>query len=150
MIKAIHPLAGAVAILTILTFWLSTALTELFGSEALVVTIKTAIPWGLLVLIPALAAAGGTGLKLANGRRGGLIGAKAKRMPLIALNGILVLIPSALFLAYKARAGVFDTSFYAVQFIELLAGAANITLLSLNMRDGLRMKGWLRRRVGDT
>jgi hypothetical protein len=35
-------------------------------------------------------------------------------MPLIAANGILVLIPSALFLASKARAGQFDTSFYAV------------------------------------
>lgn len=147
MIKVIHPVAGAVAILTIAAFWLSTALTELFGSEALIVTVKTAILWGFLVLIPALAAAGGTGLKLANGRRGGLVGAKTKRMPLIALNGILILIPSALFLAYKARAGVFDTSFYTVQFIELLAGAANITLLSLNIRDGLKMKGRLRRQA---
>jgi hypothetical protein len=36
--------------------------------------------------------------------------------------------------------------FYAVQALELVGGAANITLLSLNMRDGLRMKGRLRRR----
>jgi hypothetical protein len=56
-----------------------------------------------------------------------------------------VLVPSALFLAYKARAGAFDASFYAVQVLELVAGATNITLLSLNMRDGLTMKGWLRR-----
>jgi hypothetical protein len=32
-----------------------------------------------------------------------------------------------------------------VQALELAAGAANITLLGLNMRDGLKMKGWLRR-----
>jgi hypothetical protein len=32
-----------------------------------------------------------------------------------------------------------------VQVLELAAGAANITLLGLNLRDGLRMKGWLRR-----
>ena len=146
MIKLIHPIAGAVAIATIATFWLSTALSELFGSHELIASVKTAIPWGFLLLIPALAAAGGSGVILAKGRRAGLIGAKFKRMPFIAANGILVLIPSALFLASKAQAGEFDGNFYAVQALELLAGATNITLLGLNMRDGLKMKGWFRRR----
>ena len=59
MIKTIHPLAGTLALLTIGTFWLSTALAELFASEATVAIVKTAIPWGFLVLIPALMAAGG-------------------------------------------------------------------------------------------
>ena len=31
MLRIIHPVAGAVAILTIATFWLSTTLTELFA-----------------------------------------------------------------------------------------------------------------------
>ncbi|MCC6887409.1 MAG: hypothetical protein IT536_02525 [Hyphomicrobiales bacterium] len=143
MTKIIHPLAGTIALLTIATFWLSTALSELFASEATVVAVKTAIPWGFLVLIPALAATGGSGLALAKDRRVGLIGAKLRRMPLIAANGILVLVPAALFLAFKARAAAFDASFYAVQVLELVAGAANITLLGLNMCDGLRMKGHL-------
>lgn len=146
MIKLIHPIAGALAIFTIATFWISTATSELFGSQALVVAVKTMIPWGFLILVPALAAAGGTGFKLARGRRAGLVGGKAKRMPLIALNGILVLIPCAFFLAHKAQAGAFDTSFYLVQGLELLVGAANFTLLGLNMRDGLKMKGRLRRK----
>ena len=146
MYKVIHPLAGTVAILTISTFWLSTALAELFGSTSVVVAVKTAIPWGFLLLIPALAAAGGSGFAMSKGRRSGLVGAKFKRMPWIAANGILVLIPSALFLASKARVAEFDTSFYAVQALELVAGAANITLLGLNMRDGLKMKGRFRSR----
>ena len=146
MLKIIHPVAGALALLTIASFWLSTALSELFASEATVIAVKTAIPWGFLVLVPALAAAGGSGLALAKGRRAGLVGAKLRRMPLIAANGILVLIPAALFLAFKARAAEFDTAFYAVQALELVAGAANITLLGLNMRDGLKMRGRLRRR----
>lgn len=146
MLKIIHPLAGAIAILTIAIFWLSTAVVELIGSAATVVAVKTTIPWGFLLLIPALAAAGGSGLALATGRRGGLIGAKLKRMPFIAANGVLILIPSALYLAFKARAGEFDASFDAVQALELAAGATNIALLGLNMRDGLRMKGWLRAR----
>ncbi len=146
MLKIIHPLAGATAILTIAIFWLSTAVVELIGSAAAVVAVKTTIPWGFLLLIPALAAAGGSGLALAAGRRGGPIGAKLKRMPFIAANGVLILIPSALYLAFKARAGEFDASSDAVQALELAAGATNIALLGLNMRDGLRMKGWLRAR----
>ena len=144
MIKIIHPMAGTLALLTVATFWLSTAFVELFASQAAVIAVKTAIPWGFLLLIPALAAAGGSGFVLSKGRRVGLVGTKLKRMPIIAANGILVLIPSALFLASKARAAEFDTSFYAVQALELAAGAANITLFGLNLRDGLRMKGWLR------
>ena len=63
------------------------------------------------MLVPALAAAGGSGFALAKGRRAGVIGTKIKRMPLIAANGLLILIPSALFLASKAREGAFDSGF---------------------------------------
>jgi hypothetical protein len=31
MLKMLHPVAGAIALLTISTFWLSTLFTELFG-----------------------------------------------------------------------------------------------------------------------
>ncbi len=146
MIKIIHPIVGVIALLTIGTFWLSTALTELFASQAAVTAVKTAIPWGFLLLIPALTAAGGSGFSLAKGRRTGLIGTKLKRMPIVAANGILILILSALYLASKAQAGEFDTAFYAVQALELAAGAMNITLLGLNMRDGLKMTGRFRRK----
>ncbi len=146
MTKVIHPVAGTIALSTIATFWFSTVLSELFASQAAVIAVKTAIPWGFFLLVPALAAVGGSGLALAKGRHAGLVGAKAKRMPVIAANGILILIPAALFLAYKARHGEFDSIFYAVQALELVAGAANISLLGLNMRDGLMMKGRLRRR----
>jgi hypothetical protein len=147
MMRFVHPVAGTLAILTIATFWTSTALSELFGSPAAVTAIKTAIPWGFLVLVPALAAVGGSGFALAKGRRPKIVAAKIGRMPLIAGNGLLVLIPSALFLASKADAGAFDAGFYAVQAVELVAGAANIVLLGLNMRDGLRMTGRLHHRT---
>ena len=65
---------------------------------------------------------------------------KAKRMEIIAANGILILIPSAFFLASKAQAGAFDTMFYVVQAAEIIAGATNITLLPMNMRDGLALR----------
>ena len=144
MKKLVHPLAGAIALLTIASFWSSTLISELSGSVEAVVAVKTAIPWGFLLLIPALAAAGGTGFSLAGGRAKGLAAIKLKRMPVIAANGLLILVPSALFLAWKASAGEFDAAFYGVQAIELVAGAANLVLLGLNMRDGLRMTGRLR------
>ncbi|MCK1395755.1 hypothetical protein [Bradyrhizobium sp. 1] len=145
MTKLIHPVAGTLALLTIATFWLSTALSELFASEATVIAVKTAIPWGFLLLIPALAATGASGFARAKGVRTGMIGKKLKRMPFIAANGLLVLIPAALSLASKARAGELDTAFYTVQALELIAGATNITLLGLNMRDGMKLTQWRRK-----
>ena len=151
MIKIVHPFAGGLALLIIVVFWVSTVVSELFASQQSVVFVKTAIPWGILLLIPAMAAAGGTGFFMTRkGRRVGLAGAKAKRMKFIGANGFLILIPSALFLASKAGALEFDAAFYAVQGLELVAGAANIALLSLNMRDGLKMKGRLRRKPAVT
>ncbi|RVV97090.1 hypothetical protein EKE94_15645 [Mesobaculum littorinae] len=147
MVKIIHPVAGGIALLTIAIFWLATALGELFGSVSTIVAIKSAIPWGFLLLIPALAATGGTGFNLAKGRRPKLITTKIKRTAACAANGLLVLVPSAVFLAFKARAGELDAVFYAIQALELIAGAANITLLGLNMRDGLKMTGRFRRRA---
>ena len=145
MIKMIHPVAGATAIFMIATFWLSTVVSEALGAQSTVIAVKTAIPWGFLILVPALMAAGGSGFKLAGKRRAGLVATKLKRMPFIAANGILVLIPSALFLASKASNAEFDVIFYSVQALEIVAGAVNLTLLVLNMRDGLKMKGRLRR-----
>lgn len=144
MPRIIHPLAGMIALLTISTFWLSTAISELFLSESAIVAVKTAVPWGFLLLVPALAATAGSGVFLSRGQRKGLVGTKLKRMPFIAANGLLILIPAALFLATRARTGEFDAIFYVVQAVELIAGAANITLLGLQMRDGMKLTRWRR------
>lgn len=66
---------------------------------------------------------------------------KKKRMPFIAVNGLFVLVPSAIFLNRWAALGAFDTMFYLVQSVELVAGAANLTLMGLNIRDGLKISG---------
>ena len=69
----------------------------------------------------------------------GLLAGKLKRMRLIAANGILVLVPSVLFLAWKAGCGEFDAAFIAVQCVEFAAGSLNLALMGLNIRDGLRL-----------
>lgn len=144
-----HLLAGLLATLTITTFFLSTVLVELVGSQEAVATVKRLIVLpGLLILVPAIAATGGSGFSLAKARKGQLIDAKKKRMPFIAANGLLVLIPCAIVLNHWAAAGEFDTTFYAAQALELLAGAANLTLMGLNIRDGMKLSG--RFRAGST
>lgn len=143
MKKIIHPVAGAFAILCIATFWLSTISSELSGSQTMIALVKRAIPWGFLLLIPALMITGASGFALARDRRGERVEAKIRRMPWIAANGVLLLIPAALFLAGKAKNGEFDSGFYAVQALELLAGAANLALLGFSMRDGLKSNGRL-------
>lgn len=140
MLKVLHPIAGGLALAVITSFWLSTVLAEAFTGPAVVTLVKTWIPWGFLLLVPLLAFTGLSGFRLARPMRGALVDAKSKRMPVIAFNGIIILIPCALYLAAKAQAGAFDTSFYVVQAVELIFGATNIVLMLLNMRDGLRMK----------
>ena len=61
-------------------------------------------------------------------------------MPFIAANGLFILLPCAFFLYYRAVAGQFDAVFYAAQTLELLAGATNLLLLGLSMRDGLAIR----------
>ena len=145
VIRRIHMSAGIVAFLTILAFWTSTVGSELFGSHAAVAAVKHSILWGMLLLIPAMAAVGSTGFNLAGRSTAPTVVAKKRRMPVIALNGLLVLVPAAFFLAWRSAAGLFDATFYAVQAIELAAGAVNLVLLGLNMRDGLRVTGRLTR-----
>ena len=143
MLKRIHPIAGIVAFLTILTFWMSTAVSELFLPIDAVIAVKQAIPWGLLVLVPALVITGATGFRLAGASTDPPVLRKKRRMPFIAGNGIVVLIPAALSLSALATRLEFDSLFYSIQAIELIGGAINLALMSLNIRDGLRLSGRL-------
>lgn len=141
MKKRVHSIASMLATMTIAIFFLSTILVELFGTHEAVAFVKNLIlvP-GLFILVPAIAVAGGSGQILSKSRRGKLVDAKKKRMPFIAANGLLVLIPCAIVLNCWASEGKLDEMFYLVQGIELLAGAVNLTLMSLNIRDGRKLR----------
>lgn len=145
MIPALHKLSAILAILIIAALWVATAVSEIFLTHSVVIAVKSGVPYGVALLIPVMATAGATGLRLAKGRRGRVLGAKVRRMPIVAANGVLILIPAAFYLAAKAQAGSFDATFYSVQALELAAGAANLTLLALNIRDGRRMTAGRRR-----
>ncbi|NVO58011.1 hypothetical protein HW561_19620 [Rhodobacteraceae bacterium B1Z28] len=149
MLRAIHPIAGIVGFLTILVFWSSTVYSELFTTHATVAAVKSMVLNGLFILVPAMAIVGATGMSMGRRRKDAPAVAKKKRMLIIAANGLLILVPAAFFLSTKANAGSFDTSFYVVQVVELIAGATNLTLMGLSIRDG-RAMGARRRNASRT
>lgn len=142
MLKIIHLIAGIVATLTIATFFTATVIAELFGTAQEIVFVKNLIVTpGLFILIPAIALTGMTGFKLSQTHQGKLIAVKQIRMMFIAANGLMILLPAALHLQHLAGLGTYNTLFYLIQGVELLAGAVNLVLMSLNIRDGLRFSG---------
>jgi len=60
-------------------------------------------------------------------------------MRVIAANGVLCLVPCAVALWYLAQQGELGPTFYAVQAVELAAGAVNVTLIGLNIQAGRRL-----------
>lgn len=137
----VHAIAGFIGFLMIALFWTSTVYSELFTDHATIAAVKAAILKGMFIFLPAMAIVGASGMSLGGKRHDRLSLAKKKRMPIIAANGLLILLPAALYLESKAASGAFDTIFYAIQVLELIAGAANLTMMGLNIRDGLTLTG---------
>lgn len=139
----IHGIAGTTAMLIITSFWISTLVSEIFLDYAAVAAVKHAIVYGIFLLVPFMAATGGSGFALGKSRKGYLLDQKKKRMAIIGANGLLVMIPAAIFLNGKAAAGEFDALFYVVQVVELIVGVVQLTLMGMNFRDGLKLAGRL-------
>lgn len=141
----LHATSGMFGLLIILTFFTATVVVEIGGDVVAIAAVKRAIAYGLIALIPAMAAAGITGMKLGGDSGAPAIRVKQRRMRIIGANGAFVLVPCALALHLLAQADSFGTAFYVVQAVELIAGPVNIGLMALNVRDGLRLSGQLRR-----
>lgn len=141
----IHAAAGTLALCCIATFWTSTLIAELCLTPTAVCVVKQAIATiGIPLLVVAMAITGATGASLGKGRNGRLLEQKKQRMPFIAGNGVLIMIPSAFFLYAKAAAGQFDLWFTVVQCLELLVGLLQLTLMGKNFVAGWRLAGKLR------
>ena len=139
-LRKIHAIAGAAAFLLIAVFWSSTVISELFGSPQTVAAIKQRILYALFGLIGCMIIAGVSGMKMGGKSHYPPIAAKRRRMPIIAANGIFILLPCAFFLASRAAVEQFDSLFYAVQTLELIAGTTNLILLGLSMKQGFALR----------
>lgn len=141
-LSIVHKTAAMLALSLIIIFFTSSIIVELLGSQESILTVKTAILYGIGLLISAMAVTGITGAKLAAKRRAlpTPLVRKKKRMPFVACNGLLVLTPLAIYLQHLANLGEFGELFYTLQGIELVAGGVNIYLMVLNIRDALALK----------
>ena len=138
----IHKTASIIATLCVATFFISTLMVEFFGTEEMIVLVKSLIVMpGIFILVIMMALTGATGFALAKNRKGEIVQNKKRRMPIIAMTGIFILIPAAIYLNNWASAGLFDTRFYIVQAIELLAGATNLILMIKSIQDGKKLRG---------
>ncbi|MBY5945024.1 hypothetical protein KUW02_07175 [Photobacterium rosenbergii] len=135
----IHRLAGGLAFLLIVTFFISSVAVDLLGDSVQIAAVKQAILYGVGVLIPAMMATGISSAKLYSGKAKGALATKQLRMKLAAVNGTLILLPAAVVLAQWSAVGQFDVWYWRLQGLELIAGATNAILLGLNIRDGVRM-----------
>jgi len=136
----IHKISGLIAFILIASFFVSSLFVDMFGDKTAVISVKSNIFAAIWLLIPLMAITGMTGMKMAPKVTSGPIGAKKKRMPFVALNGLLVLLPAAYFLKEMAINGEFNSLFYTLQTIELLAGFINLSLMGMNIRDAMTLK----------
>lgn len=135
----VHATGAVSTVLLLSAFWSSTVVSELFLSPVAVAHVKQGIAYGIPALVLAMAVTAGTGFSMGGKGKLPLLVAKRKRMPFIAVNGLLILVPAAIFLALRATAGIFDGWFYSVQALEILVGGMNLALIGLNIRDGFRL-----------
>jgi len=151
MIKfLIHGIAAVTAVICITTFLCSTLISELVQNHELIAEVKHRIATaGLPVLILAMMAAGLTGKVLA-GQGSRKTTLKKKRMQLLMLIGVVVMIPSALFLDHKASAGEFDRYFYGIQMVEVILGLIQLRLVGKNFIAGMKMSGRFRGRLSES
>ncbi|HEY0640398.1 MAG TPA: hypothetical protein VGD67_22435 [Pseudonocardiaceae bacterium] len=141
MRSRVHAVAGVLG-LTLITLFLTTSVVvELVGDRATIAAAKQWILYGVAVLIPCLIVAGASGRSMMGPQPGPELRAKQRRMFVIAAVGLAVLTLCALLLQQLSAAGEFGLTFTLVQTVEFVAGAVNVTLMSLNVRAGLRLTG---------
>jgi hypothetical protein len=124
----VHLAAAVGAVAVVVTFLVSSAVTELIGTAGTVHALRHGIVLGLPLLIACLATAALTGRRLGGRSRAPVVRRKRRRMQVIAATGLVVLVPCAVLLNYQAMP--------ALEITELAAGGLNLALLVLNFRDG--------------
>lgn len=137
--KRIHKMAAVIAFLMIVSFFSSSLFADIFGDHEIIAQVKQTILYSVGLLVIAMMTTGITANKLYGAKVQGALAVKQKRMKIAAANGVVILIPAAIFLARWSVAGQFDSLYWTVQGIELIAGATNAILLGLNIRDGIRL-----------
>ncbi|QKT05025.1 hypothetical protein HUS23_09025 [Ectothiorhodospiraceae bacterium 2226] len=147
MLRTVHAVAGALVFVLLLAFLGTTVVAELLLTEQALVCVKRAIAWAMALYVPLLLLTWASGAALGPADDP-VVARKRRRTHLVVVKGVVVLVPLAIFLYLRARAGAVDALFYTVQAAELVVGAANAVLVGLNIRDGVRLRARDRRLGG--
>ena len=142
-IVTIHLIATIGAVLTISTFFTISMIAEIRGDEDYIRSVKAFILYALPVMILAMPTLKITGDRLAAKSINSLISAKAKRMKLVMVNG-MILISLAVFLYYRSHYQQIDNIFLTAQIAEFIFGLLNLTLIFINAKTGMQLSGKLK------
>jgi hypothetical protein len=141
LVRTVHLVASLAALTIIALFLVATIASEMLGDEGQVASVKASIAGAVGILVPTLAVAGLSGKRLAGASRSPMVLRKKRRMAAVAATGVLVLVPCAVILDRLAAEHSFGLTFGVLQAVELVGGASNVTLLALNFRDGMALRG---------
>ena len=141
-IVRVHLIATIIAATTIATFFTVSLIAEIRGDEFFIKSVKAFILYALPIMIVSMPALAITGNKLAGQSKNHLVNLKKNRMKFIMINGI-VLVSLAIFLYYRSHFQRIDSVFLAFQIAEFIFGLTNLTLISLNARNGMQLSGRL-------
>lgn len=133
-----HITATVIAVITIGSFFSFSLIAEIIGENLFIKQVKTGILYSLPILLIVMPVLGISGKKLAGNSTNPMILKKMKRMKIIAING-LVLISLAIYLYYHAIYKTIDTTFLFIQLAELLIGALNLAMITMNIKTGLKL-----------
>lgn len=128
-LKLLNKIASTTAFLMIVSFMLSSVVSEFIGNHVLIATVKRSIFYSLSLLILCMILTTVSTKKLASLHPNSpyyLI--SVKRIKLISLNGVIFLAPLATVLNYFAQKDNLNMTFYLLQSLELICGLINIFL----------------------
>lgn len=138
-LKNIHKTAAILALVLITSFLTSTIIADLLATPQQIAHVKSTILMFIPGLILAMMVTGISAKKLYPGAIKGVFKIKQTRMKVAGINGVIILLPAAIILARWSALGQFDGLYWTVQILEIIAGMTNLTMIGLNIRDGIRL-----------
>lgn len=137
----VHKVAGIIVLLTLVTFFLSTITIELLGDHEQIKWLKLFIMiFAIGLIAPFTIIIGKTGKKVSKGHDPKLLKKKSKLFKTIQRIGPFVLAPTGIVLYFMARSDSFNTVFYTIQLIELIAQLTSIVLIIIAINTGIQLR----------
>ena len=137
----VHKVAGIFVLLTLVTFFLSTIIIESLGDHEQIKWLKLLIMiFALGLIAPFTIIIGKTGKKVSKGHDPKMLKKKSKLFKTMQRIGPFVLAPTGIALYFMARSDSFNTVFYTIQLIELIAQLTSIVLIIIAINTGIQLR----------